>query len=60
MFKWLSENWATCLVIAAIAVLVALIIIKMIKDRRAGKSTCGCGCASCPMSGSCNKAGEKK
>ncbi|MBQ1685605.1 MAG: FeoB-associated Cys-rich membrane protein [Clostridia bacterium] len=58
--KWLIENWTTLLVIAAIATLVALIIVKMVRDRRAGKSSCGCGCASCPMSGSCHKAEEKK
>ena len=58
--KWLIENWTTLLVIAAIAALVALIIVKMVRDRRAGKSSCGCGCASCPMSGSCVKAEDKK
>ena len=58
--KWFIENWTALLVIAAIATLVALIIVKMVRDRRAGKSSCGCGCASCPMSGSCHKAEEKK
>lgn len=60
MFKWLAENWATLVIVAAIAALVALIVLKMVRDKHAGKSSCGCGCATCPMSGSCHKAAESK
>lgn len=60
MFKWIAENWASIAVGAALAALVAAIIVKMIRDRRAGKSSCGCGCASCPMSGSCHSAKKKE
>lgn len=33
---------------------VAAIIISMVLNRKKGKSSCGCGCLNCPMSGSCH------
>lgn len=39
-----------------LAAAVILIIRKMIKDKKAGKSvSCGCGCGSCPNSEFCHK-----
>lgn len=39
-----------------LAAAVILIIRKMIKDKKAGKSvSCGCGCGSCPNSEFCRK-----
>jgi hypothetical protein len=26
----------------------------MIRDKKAGKSSCGCGCANCAMAGKCH------
>ena len=40
-----------CTVLAAV---VALIIRKMIKDKKQGKSGCGCGCSGCAMKDSCH------
>ena len=37
-----------------LAVIVALIIIQLVKDKKAGRSTCGAGCAHCAMHGSCH------
>jgi len=37
----------TIIVGAALVVIVALIIRKMIKDKKAGKSSCGCNCGEC-------------
>lgn len=34
-------------IIIVLAVVIALIVIKIIKDRRKGKSCCQCGCQSC-------------
>ena len=55
MLQWIGDNAGTLLISAALAGLVALIIVRMRKDRKQGKSTCGCGCGSCPMSGTCHK-----
>ena len=39
-----------------LAAAVILIIRKMIKDKKTGKSvSCGCGCGSCPNSEFCHK-----
>jgi hypothetical protein len=46
---------ATVIISLVLAVIVAGIVIRMIKNKRAGKSSCGCGCSSCPMSSECHK-----
>ena len=53
MLAWLSENIATIIICAVLIAVVAAIIVSMIRDKKKGKSSCGCGCADCPMSGSC-------
>ena len=40
-------NIATIIVLMILIAIVALIIGKMIKDKRAGKSSCGCNCGHC-------------
>ena len=54
MFAWISENIATILICAALIAIVAAIICGMVRSKKTGKSSCGCGCADCPMSGSCH------
>ena len=46
--------WPTIIVGAIVAAIFIAVIVKMIKDKKAGKSSCSCGCAGCPMSGSCH------
>ena len=53
--QWLSENWGTVLVALALLGIVALIVRRLILDKRQGRSTCGCNCANCPMGGACHK-----
>lgn len=55
MFTWLVENIATIIIILALAVIIGLIVAKLVKDKKQGKSNCGCNCANCAMSGSCHK-----
>ena len=55
MMEWLNANWGTILAIAVLAVIVALIVRKIIKDKKAGRHSCGAGCAGCPMCGTCHK-----
>lgn len=54
MLTWFSENIATIIICAALVAVVAAIITGMIRDKKKGKSSCGCGCANCPMNGSCH------
>ncbi len=56
---WLLQNLGTILVLAVLAVVCALIVCKMIRDKKSGKSpTCGCGCGGCAMSGICHDPNE--
>ena len=55
MLTWIKANLATVIISAVLLVIVAAIIVSIVKDKRRGKSSCGCKCASCPMSGSCHK-----
>ena len=54
MLLWLQNNLGTIIVALIVAVLFAAVIVKMIKDKKAGKSTCGGSCESCGMSGACH------
>ena len=54
MLTWLSANLGTILVCLVLAAVVAAIAANLVRRRRNGKSTCGCGCANCAMSQYCH------
>ena len=43
------------IIITVIALIVGGVILKLVRDRKAGKSGCGCGCDGCGMKDSCHK-----
>lgn len=49
----------TAVVVIILAVIVGLVIRGMIKDKKAGKSSCGCSCGNCPMAGQCHSRNKK-
>ena len=55
MLAFIGDNLATVLVCLVLAAIVAAIIVKLVRDKRKGKSNCGCNCAHCAMAGSCHK-----
>lgn len=55
MLSFLAENAATIIICVILAFIVGAIIFKMIKDKKSGKHSCGCGCESCALSSECNK-----
>ncbi len=57
MLAWFADNLGTIVVSLILIAVVALIIAKMVKDRKNGKSPggCGCGCEHCAMRGKCHK-----
>lgn len=55
MLEFLKQYWSTILVGIVLAGIVALIIAKMIRNRKKGKRSCGCGCENCPSAGMCHK-----
>lgn len=55
MLSWLRDNLGTILLTLLLAALLAAIIGYLIRQRKQGKTSCGCGCANCAMSGICHK-----
>ena len=52
---WLMNNLGTIVVGLAVAAVITLIIINYVRKKKRGKSTCGCGCADCPMKNKCHE-----
>lgn len=46
MFAWIAENLATIIICLVLAVIVAAIIIGLVRNKKKGKSSCGCNCAT--------------
>ena len=59
MFAWLTANLINIALIAVIALVVGLLIRSMIRDKKAGKSSCGGNCASCGACGGCASCGQR-
>ena len=55
MFTWLSANLANILIVLVLAAIVTGVIIKLCRDKKKGKSSCGCNCAHCAMHGACHQ-----
>ncbi len=58
MSAWLSANLINIVLIAVLALVVGLLIRSMIRDRKAGKSSCGGNCAACGACGGCARCGS--
>ena len=51
MLAWLAANAINIVLVLVIAVVVGLILRGMIRDKKAGKSSCGGNCAGCGACG---------
>ena len=56
ILNWLAQNYGAILICAIIIGIFALLIVSLIRDKKAGKSSCYGGCAGCAMSGQCHAA----
>ncbi len=56
MISWISQNIVTIIICLVLALIVTLIIVGLVRDKKKGKSSCGCNCANCAMRGSCHKS----
>ena len=61
MLSWLQTNIGSIVVVLFLLGVVALIIRRLILDKKAGKhicggscGSCGGGCQGCPMAGKCH------
>ncbi len=57
---FITDNLGTILISLLLLVAVGFVIYKMISDKRNGKSSCGCNCASCPSSRMCHSQKKTK
>lgn len=55
MLDFLIGNMPTIIVGTVVALVILIVSFKMIKDKKNGKSSCGCNCAGCPSAGMCHK-----
>ena len=51
MLTWLASNLINIIIIVLLVLIVGFVIRGMIRDRKAGKSSCGGSCASCSACG---------
>ena len=54
MITWIMENMATIIISAVLLLVVGAVIAGMVRGKRKGKSSCGCGCAGCAMNDACH------
>ncbi|MGI6115499.1 MULTISPECIES: FeoB-associated Cys-rich membrane protein [unclassified Clostridium] len=61
MLQFLTENLGTILVGLAVALLLTLVVVKLLRDRKKGKSVCSCGgaCSGCPGAAMCHHGQSK-
>lgn len=52
--SWIIDNLGTIVVGLLLAAIVTAIIIRQVKLKKAGKTSCGCGCKNCAMAGACH------
>ena len=58
MFAWLSANFVNIALVAVLVLIVGLLLRGMIRDHRAGKSSCGGNCAACGACHGCSACGN--
>ncbi len=60
MLEFLMSNLATIIVSILLLAIVGLIVRKLVRDRKKGKNTCGCGCKDCPSASLCHPPSANK
>lgn len=51
---WLGANLGSIIVALIVIAIIAFAAYSLIKDKKSGKGSCGCGCANCAMHGKCH------
>ena len=55
MFSWIAANLANVIISAIVIAAVVVAVVSIVRDRKRGKNSCGCGCEGCMMAGTCHK-----
>ncbi len=51
---FITQNIGTIIVLAVLLAVLFLIVRKMKKDKKEGKTSCGCGCEGCALKDKCH------
>lgn len=54
MLDCIVSNLPTIVVLLLVIALIGGVVAVMVRDKKQGKSSCGCSCGSCPMNGKCH------
>lgn len=54
MLEFITNNLGTLIVGLILLIIVISIVRSMVKNKKAGKSNCGCGCKDCANSHYCH------
>ena len=60
MVTFIAQHGGEMVVCLVLLLIVGAIIVRMVRDRRAGKGGCGCNCGGCPNAGTCHPETAKK
>lgn len=60
MIDWITDNLGTIIMSIILLAMVVGIIWKMYRDKKKGKSSCGCNCGHCAMSGTCHPSQDTR
>lgn len=55
MLAFLKENLSTIIIGLIVLAVVVSLVVKLIRDKKNGKSSCSCGCEHCAASDVCHK-----
>ena len=55
MLDWFAANLGTILISLVLLVIVSLIVVYLLRQKKAGKSSCGANFAHCAMHGQCHE-----
>ena len=58
MLDFIVDNLGTILITVVLVTILAAIVVKLVRDKRKGKSSCGGNCAHCALGGYCH--GDKR
>jgi hypothetical protein len=60
MWSWLQNNAGTIVIGLLVVAVVAGLLWKQIRDKKQGKSSCGCGCEGCALRDKCHPKTDQK
>ena len=54
MLDWIIQNLANIVICLVLILAVTLAVVRLVRDKKAGRPSCGCGCSGCPAHGTCS------